>query len=104
MHVRTGDQVVVVSGRERGKTGRVARVLAGEGRVVVEKLNLVKRHTRPSGTNRQGGIVEKEAPLDASNVRLLCPKCGKGTRAGRRVLEDKSRVRVCRKCGEMLES
>jgi large subunit ribosomal protein L24 len=103
MHVKKDDMVMVIAGKEKGKTGKVIRVLPGKGRVVVESLNVVKRHTRPNRVNTQGGIVEKEAPLDASNVALVCSACNKPTRTGVRVLEDGTKTRFCKKCNETLD-
>jgi len=100
--VRRDDMVMVIAGRERGKTGKVLRVLADRGRVVVERINLVKRHTKPRG-NAAGGILEKEAPLHMSNVQPMCARCDKPARIGRKRLDDGSGVRVCRRCGEQMD-
>jgi large subunit ribosomal protein L24 len=102
--IRKGDTVLVVAGKERGKSGKVTRVLPDKGRVVVERLNMVKRHQKARGPQAGGGILEKEAPLDISNVMLLCSKCNKPARVGKKLLDDGSRVRVCRGCGEQIES
>ncbi|MFH1844815.1 MAG: 50S ribosomal protein L24 [bacterium] len=102
MHIRKKDKVKVISGNHRGKTGEVLKVFPGSGKIIVEKVNLIKRHTRPSQQNQRGGIVEKEAPINVSNVMLICPKCDAASRTGQVVLSDGSRVRSCRKCGEML--
>ena len=97
--IRRNDNVVVTTGKDRGKTGRVLRVVADKNRVVVEGANTIKRHTKPNPQrNIKGGVVEREAPLHASNVQLLCPECGKPTRIGRRILGDGRKVRICRKC------
>ena len=97
--IRKNDSVVVISGRDRGKRGRVLRVVPEKGRVVVEGVNFIKRHTRPNPQkNVKGGIVEREAPLSASNVQLVCPECSTPTRVGRKVLENGRRVRFCVKC------
>lgn len=97
--VRKNDNVVVVAGKDRGKRGRVLKVLPGRNRVVVEGVNFIKRHTRPNPrANVKGGIVEREASLHASNVQLVCPECGAPTRLGRLLLGDGRRVRICRKC------
>jgi len=97
--IRKNDNVVVIAGRDRGKRGRVLRVLPTETRVVVEGVNFVKRHTRPNPQrNVKGGIVEREGALHLSNVQLLCPECSEPTRVGRRLLDDGRRVRYCRKC------
>ena len=97
--IRRNDSVQVMAGKDRGKTGHVLRVLAEKNRLVVEGVNFVKRHTRPNpGRGVKGGILEKEAPLHASNVQLVCPECSAPTRIGHKVLEDGRKVRICRKC------
>ena len=97
--IRRNDNVVVTTGRDSGKRGRVLKVLPEKNRVVVEGVNMIKRHTRPNPQrNIKGGIVEREAAVHASNVQLVCPECGKPTRIGRRVLGDGRKVRFCRKC------
>jgi large subunit ribosomal protein L24 len=101
--IRKGDTVVVVSGRERGKTGKVLSVDRGAGKVVVEKLNIVKRHTKPNQKVKQGGILEREAPLQISNVMFLCPVTQKPTRLGVRISEDGRRVRFSKKSNETVE-
>ncbi|MGB9661589.1 MAG: 50S ribosomal protein L24 [Moorellaceae bacterium] len=103
IHVRKGDTVVVITGKDKGKRGKVLRVIPSERRVVVEGVNIVKRHMRPTPKLQQGGIIEKEAPLDSSNVMLVCTKCDKPTRVGRRILPDGTKVRVCKKCGEVID-
>jgi large subunit ribosomal protein L24 len=103
IHVKKDDVIMVVAGKEKGKSGKIVRVLPQRGRVVVENLNVVKRHTRPNRVNTQGGIVEKEAAIDASNVMLLCSACNKPTRTGVRVLEDGTKARFCKKCNEILD-
>jgi large subunit ribosomal protein L24 len=100
--VRKDDTVMIIAGRERGKTGKVLRLLPKTERVVVERINLVKRHTKPRGT-QQGGIIEKEAPLHISNVQPVCGRCDKPTRIGTRRLENGDGVRVCRRCGEQMD-
>ena len=97
--VRKNDNVVVVAGKDRGKRGRVLRVVPDKNRVVVEGVNFIKKHTRPNPqANVKGGIVEREAALHASNVQIICPECGAPTRIGRQLLGDGRKVRVCRKC------
>ena len=97
--VRKNDNVVVVSGKDRGKKGRVLKVFPKRNRLVVEGVNFIKRHTRPNPrANIKGGIVEREASLDASNVQIVCPECGAPTRIGRQILGDGRKVRICRKC------
>lgn len=102
MQIKKNDTVVVTSGREKGERGRVIAVYPSENRLLIEKLNIIKRHTRPNQQLRQGGIVEKEAPISAANVRLVCPKCDRPTRVVRRIDGD-SRSRVCRSCSEVLD-
>jgi len=103
LHVKKNDMVMIIAGKEKGKTGKVQRVLPDKGRLVVESLNMVKRHTRPNRSNAEGGIVEKEAPMAASNVQLLCGACNKPTRTGIRVLDDGSKARFCKKCNEIVD-
>jgi large subunit ribosomal protein L24 len=102
-HVKKNDTVMVMAGKEKGKTGKVLRVIPENGRVIVESLNMVKRHTRPNRTNQEGGIMEKEAALAASNVLLVCGSCSKPTRTGVRQLEDGSKARFCKKCNEIVD-
>jgi large subunit ribosomal protein L24 len=102
--IRKNDNVLVVTGRDRGKRGRVLRVVPARDRVIVEGVNFIKRHTRPNPQrNVKGGIVEREAPLSASNVQLVCPECGAQTRVGRKRLDDGRRVRFCVKCKEVVD-
>ena len=97
--VRKNDNVVVMTGKDRGKRGRVLRVLPARNRVLVEGVNFIKRHTRPNPQrNIKGGIVERESSLHASNVQIVCPECGAPTRIGHRLLGDGRKVRICRKC------
>src|SRR5579864_6859743 len=102
--IRRGDQVRVMSGRDRGKTGRVLGVNPSRRTVTVEQANIIKRHTRANPSkNVKGGILEKEGPIQISNVLLLCPGCNKHTRVGHNVLPDGSKARVCRRCGTTIE-
>ena len=97
--IRRNDNVVVTTGKDSGKRGRVLKVLPTKNRLIVEGVNLIKRHTKPNpGKNIKGGIVEREASLNASNVQLVCPECGAQTRVGRKILGDGRKVRICRKC------
>ena len=97
--VRRNDTVIVIAGKNRGKRGRVLKLVPERNRVVVEGVNLIKRHTRPNPrANVKGGVVEREASLHASNLQLVCPECGAQTRIGRRLLGDGRKVRICRKC------
>jgi large subunit ribosomal protein L24 len=102
-HVRKNDMVQVIGGKEKGKTGKILKILPKKNRVVVEKVNFIKRHSRPTGKTRQGGIIQKEGPIHVSNVLLLCPKCNRGVRMGKKVLEDGKKALVCKKCGELIE-
>jgi len=102
-HIRKNDMVQVIAGKEKGKTGKVLKVLTKKNRAVVEKVNFIKRHTRPSGKTRQGGILQKEAPMHISNLLLVCPKCNRGVRMGKRILDDGQKALVCKKCGELIE-
>jgi large subunit ribosomal protein L24 len=102
--LKKNDTVMIIAGRERGKTGKVLRVLPDEGRVLIERLNLVKRHTKPRGQQQGGGIIEKEASLHLSNVQPVCGRCNKPTRVGRKRLDDGKAVRICRRCGEQMET
>ena len=102
--VKKNDKVIVLSGKERGKIGAILKVDTEKDRVVIEKVKMVKRHTRPGGNNAQGGIIEKEAPIHISNLMLICNRCAEPTRVGKRILEDGSKVRICKKCGELIDS
>jgi len=104
LHVKKDDLVMIIAGKDKGKSGKVLRVMPDKGRVLVESLNLIKRHTRPSQKNNEGGIIEKEAPIAISNVQLLCPGCKQSARTGIRVLEDGSKVRFCKKCNEIVNN
>ena len=104
--IKKGDQVKVVSGKETGKTGKVIRVDREHGKVFIERLNMMKKHTKPHPKkNPQGGIIEREAPIDISNVMLVCPACGAPTRVGYRLLADGGKVRACRRanCGKDID-
>lgn len=102
--IKKNDRVIVLTGKEKGKIGTVLKMDAEKGRVIIEKINMVKRHTRPGGKKAQGGIIEKEAPIHISNVMLVCNKCAEPSRIGRRKLDDGSKVRVCKKCGELSDA
>jgi large subunit ribosomal protein L24 len=103
VQIRKNDSVMVISGKERGKTGKVLRVNPKEDAVIIERVNVVKRHTKPRGPQQAGGIVEKEASLPASNIMIMCDKCNAPVRIGRKVLGDGNKVRICRRCGEALD-
>jgi len=99
VHVKTGDTVKILVGRDRDKTGKVLEVDPGEGKIIIEGRNMVSKHVKPRRQGQQGGVVPAEAPLYASKVALVCPKCDKPTRVGHAVGEDGRKVRVCKKCG-----
>jgi large subunit ribosomal protein L24 len=101
--IRKNDTVLVITGKERGKTGKVLRVIGDRRRVVIERLNMVKRSRKARGVQQPGGVVEKEAAIDLSNVMIMCERCNAPARVGARRLEDGTRVRVCRRCGEDID-
>lgn len=101
--IRKDDKVIVVTGKEKGKIGTVLKVDYEKGRAIVEKVNMVKKHARPSAKTAQGGIIEKEASLNISNLMIVCNKCTESTRIGKRMLEDGAKIRVCKKCGEPMD-
>ncbi len=103
LSIKKNDTVLVISGREKGKKGRVISVLPSKDKLLIEKINIIKRHMKPSKKYSQGGIIEKEATLHISKVMLLCPKCGKPTRIGNTVLSDGKKARTCKKCREVIE-
>jgi large subunit ribosomal protein L24 len=97
--IKKNDTVTVMTGKDRGKQGRVLKVLPENNRLIVEGVNFIKRHTKPNPQRQiKGGVIEREASLHASNVQLVCPECGKPTRLGKRILGDGRKVRICRKC------
>ena len=98
MQIKKNDTVLVTAGKEKGKRGRVIAVYPRENRLLIEKLNMIKRHTKPNQQLRQGGIVERESPISAANVQLICSKCDKPTSVARKVQGDGARARVCRTC------
>ena len=103
MKIRKNDTVLVIAGKDRGKKGKVRFSYPKEGRLLVEGINMIKRHTRARGQVRQAGIIEREAPINASDVMLLCAQCGQPARIGFRFLEDGRKVRVCRACNEVID-
>jgi large subunit ribosomal protein L24 len=104
IQIRKNDQVKVIAGKDLNKTGRVLRVLRDKGRVVVEGVSFLKRHTRPNPQKQiKGGIVEREAPIHVSNVMIVCGACGKATRIGHNLLADGKKVRICRSCNSSLD-
>ncbi len=100
--IKKNDKVIVLAGKEKGKIGNVLTIIRGSDSIIVEKINLVKRHTKPSAKSAQGGIIEKEAPIHVSNLKIICNKCAEPTRVGKRILDDGSKVRICKKCDEIL--
>jgi len=100
--IKKNDKVIVLAGKEQGKIGNVLKVDMEKGQAIVEKINVIKRHSKARSKTPKGGIVEKEAPIHISNLMLICNKCAEPTRIGKRILEDGSRARVCKKCGELL--
>ncbi|HJX33809.1 MAG TPA: 50S ribosomal protein L24 [Desulfatiglandales bacterium] len=100
--IKKDDKVIILAGKEQGKIGNVLKVDIEKGCAIVEKINVMKRHSRARSKTPKGGIIEKEAPIHISNLMLICNKCAEPTRIGKRTLEDGSRVRVCKKCGELL--
>ncbi len=103
MNVKKGDTVKVIAGKDKGKQGEIIRSMPSKGRVVVEKVNVVKKAQRPTQSNPQGGIMSMEAPINVSNVMLVCPKCSAATRVGHRFDEAGKKHRVCKKCGKDID-
>jgi large subunit ribosomal protein L24 len=103
-HIKKDDKVKVTAGKDKGKVGKVLNIKRKKSRIIVENVNMAKRHTRPSAKNRQGGIIESEAPIHWSNVMLLCNKCITPVRIKMKRLEDGKKIRVCRKCNEIIDS
>ena len=103
VHVKTGDTVVVISGKDKGKKGTVMAVSPSERKVIVEKVNMVSKHVKPRRMGEPGGIIKAEGAMYADKVQLICPRCKKPTRIGHKILEDGSKIRICRKCGEAFE-
>jgi len=101
--LKKNDTVLIITGDEKGKKGRVLGVDPEKNRLLVERLNMIKKHMKPSKKYSQGGIIEKEAPVHMSNVMLVCPKCSKPTRIGNSILENGKKIRSCRKCGEVVD-
>lgn len=101
--IKKNDMVMVIAGKDKGKSGKVLRLIPKKNRVIVEKLNMVKRHMRPGAHSRQGGILEREAPIEISNLMLICSKCTDPTRVGYKILDDNRKVRYCKKCNEVID-
>lgn len=103
LHIRKGDTVKVIAGREKGKTGKVLKVNPDKQKVIVEKINFVKRHSRPTAKAPQGGIIEREGLIHASKLNIVCAKCNDAVRIRKKTFEDGKRARTCAKCGEILD-
>lgn len=103
VNVKKGDNVLVLSGKDKGKKGKIIKVFPKEQRAIVEGINMAKKHQRPSATMPQGGIIEKEMPMNSSKLLPICGKCHKATRVGHSILADGTKVRVCKKCNEVLD-
>ena len=102
VHVKTGDEVVVINGKYRGKRGKVLQVSPSEGKVIVEGVNIVTKHVKPRKMGEQGGIVKAEGAMYACKVQIVCPRCGKPTRVAHKIYADGTKERICAKCGESL--
>ncbi|NLE69272.1 MAG: 50S ribosomal protein L24 [Clostridiales bacterium] len=103
VHVKTKDEVIVISGKDKGTKGKVLAVSPKTGRVTVEGVAMVTKHQKSRAQGQPGGIIRKEAAIDASNVMLVCQKCNKPSRAGKKVQEDGTKIRVCKKCGQQID-
>ncbi len=103
-YLKKDDQVEVIAGKDKGRVGKILKIQPDANKAVVERINMIKRHTKPTEMNQQGQIVEKEAPIHVSNLQLICPECTKTGRIGRKFLEDGAKVRYCKSCGESIES
>ena len=102
-HIKKDDKVKVIAGKDKGKIGKVLRVIHGKNRILIENINIVKRHSRPTAQNRQGGIVESEAPIHFSNIMLMCNKCMQSARIKMKRLDDGKKVRICSGCNEIID-
>lgn len=102
VHVKSGDTVMIMSGKDRGKKGKVMGVSPKEGKVIIENANFVSKHVKPRKMGEPGGIIKAESAIYASKVQILCSRCGKPTRIGHKILKDGTKERICRKCGESL--
>jgi len=103
-HIKKDDKVKIITGKDKGKIGKVLKIANKKDRILIENINVIKRHTRPTAQNRQGGIVESEAPIHWSNVMLMCNKCVSPVRIKMKRLDDGKKVRVCRKCNEIIDA
>ena len=102
-YLKKDDQVEVIAGKDKGRVGKVLRVFPDENKAIVERVNMVKRHTKAREMNQQGQIVDKESPIQVSNLQLICPECTKTGRIGKRILDDGKKIRFCKSCGESIE-
>lgn len=102
-YLKKDDQVEIIAGKDKGRVGKILRVLRSQDKAVVERINMIKRHTKPTEMNQQGQIVEKEAPIHVSNIQLICPDCTKAGRIKKKILDDGTKVRVCKHCGESID-
>ncbi len=102
LHIRTGDTVIVLSGKDKGKKGKVISAMPSDGKVIVEGISMASRHTKPRKQGQQGGILKRETPVYACKLMVVCAKCGEAARTGKKVLESGEKIRYCKKCGEML--
>jgi len=102
-YLKKDDQVEVIAGKDKGRVGKVLKILPAENKAIVERINMIKRHTKPTEMNQQGQIVEREAPIHVSNLQLICPECTKTGRIGKKILEDGTKIRFCKSCGESIE-
>jgi len=103
-YLKADDQVEVIAGKDKGRVGKILKIFPAESKATVERINMIKRHTKPRDPGQQGQIVEREAPIHVSNLQIICPECAQTGRVGRKVLEDGTKVRFCKKCGESIES
>jgi large subunit ribosomal protein L24 len=103
LNIKKNDTVMVMSGDEKGKKGRVISVLSSDNRILIESINMIKKHMKPSKKYSQGGIIEKEAPINRSNIMLVCTKCDKTTKISQKILENGEKIRSCKKCGEVID-
>lgn len=102
-NLKKNDLITVIAGKDKGKQGKILTIQRDKGRLTVEGVNQKKKHSRPTAKNRQGGIIEFEAPISISNVMLICPSCNTSTRIGKKLLEDGKKVRICKKCQEIID-
>ncbi len=103
-YLKKNDQVEVIAGKDKGRVGKILQVFPGKEKALVERINMIKRHTKGTEMNQQGQIVNREAMIHVSNLQLICPECTKTGRVGKKLLEDGTKVRICKSCGESIES